>query len=428
MDSWLRYATTADGLSIAYTVLGSGPPLVRITGGLWDHAQGYQRIEPFRRQLERLAARFTHIQYDARGTGLSQRGIADFSLEAQLSDLQAVIEASGVDKVNLLSHFTGGFAGMAYAARNPDRVSNLILFRPHLRGTDYFNERAIRAMAAYREMAAEDWWGYLSTVTNRAVRFDNPELARQLAAVYNESMTPETIRRFQDDYSQIDVSDLPERIACPTLIVVDTARGAFSDDPWREVAARIPNVSLVMVRGALPLAYLDETTDAILSFLGQEAGTTARDDGGEALQVLLYMKVEQPGPSYEATLREMTRARGGLRFGPGGEGYIAAFRSAQMALETAVDIQNVFTTQGDPAGLRIGVDAVDQVVAGASGLGVAGQRAALIGNAAVPGEVLVTDVVRQLVTGKGFLFAARDAGAYEGSDEPVHVYELRWRS
>jgi pimeloyl-ACP methyl ester carboxylesterase len=429
MEPWLRYATTSDGISIAYTVVGSGPPLVRISGGLWDNAQGFQRIQPFHHQVEKLAAHYTHIQYDTRGTGSSQRGVADFSLEAQLADLEAVVEANGIERMSILSHFTGGFAGMAYAARNPDKVSKLVLFRPHLRGADYFNERAIRAMAAYRAMAAEDWWGYLTTVANRAFRFDHPDLARELAAVYNDSMTPETIRRFQDDYALIDVSDVPEKIACPTLVIVDTVRGGgFSEDTWRDVASRIPNVSLVMVRGNLPLSMLDETTDAILSFLGERPQTTERETAaGEALQVLMYVRVDHPDASYESILREMARARGAVRFATAPDGYVASFRSAQMALDSAVDVQNAFTAQGDPGGVRIGIDAVDQMAAGAEGIGLAGHRAVQLGARATAGQVLVTDVVRQLVTGKGYPFATREP-LYESSDEPVTVHELSWRN
>lgn len=427
MEPWLQYATTSDGVNIAYALAGSGPPLVRITGGLWDHAQGYWRVTPMRRQLERLCTHFTHIQYDARGTGLSQRGVADFRLEAQLRDLEAVVEASQLDQFNLLGHFTGGFAAMSYAALNPERVSRLVLFRPHLRGSDYFNDRVIRALDAYRKMAAEDWWGYLGTVTNRAMRFERPDIARQMMAVYDESMTPETILRFEQDYKQIDVTDVPERIVCPTLIVVESERSGFSEDAWREVASLIPNVSLVMVRAEMPLAHMDEVTDAILSFL-QEEKSGRMAPAAEALQVLLFMSVSGAPADYETVLREMVRARGAVSFFRASGGFVAGFRSAQMALETARDLQQAFTGQGDPAKLRIGADAVDQTSAEAEPEAASDTRAARAARAAEEGEVLVTDVVRQLVTGKGFAFLTRSERLDQGSDEPVTLHELRWRT
>jgi hypothetical protein len=172
---------------------------------------------------------------------------------------------------------------------------------------------------------------------------------------------------------------------------------------------------------------MDETTDAILSFLGEEP-QSATQGGSDALQVLLFMKVDGATSDYEAILRDMTRSRGATRFASSDNGFIASFRSAQMALGTAIDVQTAFTAQRDPVQVHIGIDAVDQTAADAISLSAAGRRAARLGASATAGEILVADVVRQLVTGKGFLFSARGPGLYEGSDEAVSVFELRWRS
>ncbi|HEY7269171.1 MAG TPA: alpha/beta hydrolase [Dehalococcoidia bacterium] len=422
MEPWLQYTTTSDGVSIAYTVAGSGAPLIRVTGGLWDHAQGYWRIAPMRLQLERFASRFTHIQYDARGTGLSQRGVADFRLEAQLADLEAVAAANNADRFALMAHFTGGFAAMAFAARHPERVSHLILFRPHLRGTDYFNANVIRAMDAYRHMASEDWFGYLGTITNRAFRFEQPDLARQLVAVYNESMTPETVQLFEEQYRDIDVSAYVERIQAPTLIVVEAGRSGFPDDPWREIASMIPNVSLQMVRAKMPLAYTDEATDAILSFAGAAVGQHEADTGG-GLEVVVFVAVGPVGAGREARLRELARSRGATRVQAEDGGFVLAFRSAQLALETAAALHAALAVPGTT--VCIGIDAVDP--SDANGDAQPSAKAAGVARLAGDGEVLVTDVVRQLVTGKGFLFGARAETVGDGEDS-TRLYQLSWQT
>jgi pimeloyl-ACP methyl ester carboxylesterase len=420
VEPWLRYANTADGVSIAYTVAGDGPPLVRITGGLWDHAQGYWRIPPMRRQLERIASQFTHIQYDARGTGLSQRGVADFRLDAQLRDLEAVVGANNLDRFDVLAHFTGGFAAMAYAARNPDRVTRLVLFRPHARGEHYFNATSIRAMAAYRQMAADDWYGYLGTVANRALRFEHPDIARRLVGVYNESMTPETIHLFEDQYREIDVTAEIEKIHAPTLIIVESGRSGFPDESWREVASLIPNMSLQLVSANMPLAYLDEATDAILSFLAERGGShlAAPPDG---LQVLLFVALDPGSTALEARIRDLVRARGALSASAEEGGLLAAFRSAQQALESATQVQ-ASARQEYSNGVRIGIDATDPGDSGARDRRPS-WRAIEAASLAGPGEVLVTDVVRQLVTGKGFQFSARPESIREGEDS-TRLYQL----
>src|SRR3972149_1604749 len=93
MEPRIQYAQTKDGVSIAYSVVGSGPPLVRVTSVLWNHVEAWWRIVPFRKMAERLAENYTFINYDARGTGLSQRGAEDFCIEARLLDLEAVLAA-----------------------------------------------------------------------------------------------------------------------------------------------------------------------------------------------------------------------------------------------------------------------------------------------------------------------------------------------
>jgi pimeloyl-ACP methyl ester carboxylesterase len=425
MEPWLRYAATADGVSIAYAVAGQADPLLRVTGGLWDHAQGYWRIAPIRRQLERLSERFTHIQYDSRGTGLSQRGAADFHLETQLLDLEAVVAANHLTRFDLLAHFTGGFAAMTYAANNPEKVARLVLFRPHLKGSDYFNSRVIRAMAGYRQMAAEDWFGYLGTVANRTMRFEHPDLARELVGVYNESMTPETIHVFEEQYRDIDVSDVPEKIQCPTLIVVDTDRSGVFEDSWRDVAALIPSVSLQMVRTDMPLAYSEAATDAIMSFLVDEKMPTRQEPDVEVMQVRLYISTAGDGSRAEGFLRERANASGAIAFETAEDGFDIAFRSAQVALDMAIDLQQTFR-DGALGALKIGIDAMD--VGG--GEEKAGQRtsarAERANRSAEGGHVLVTDVVRQLVSGKGYRFEEYPSSA-QADREPLRFFELVWK-
>ena len=374
-----------------------------------------------RRQLERFATHFTHIQYDARGTGLSQRGVADFRLEAQLADLEAVLAANELGRFILIAHFTGGFAAMAFAARHPERVSHLILFRPHLRGSDYFSARVIRAMDAYRHMADEDWYGYLSTIANRSLRFEHSDIARQLVGVYNESMTPETVQLFEQQYRDIDVSAEVERIQAPTLIVIEAGRTGFPDQPWREIAAAIPNVSVQMVTATMPLAYSDEATDLIFSFLGATS-QASQAEPAQALEVLVFVAFSEPRGGQEARLREAVRGRRVSRVVAEDGGFILAFRLPPMALETAAYLHDNLVE----GGLHIGIDAFDPSDSDPGGAGRHSAKAATAAGIASAGEVLVTDVVRQLVTGKGFLFASRPETVQQGEDA-LRLYQLSWR-
>jgi pimeloyl-ACP methyl ester carboxylesterase len=264
----LEYTETRDGARIAYSLAGQGPPLLRMQGGLWDHATGYWNVRPFAHQMARLAERYTQVMYDSRGIGLSRPGEADYRLEAQLRDVDAVVEALQLESFPILAHVTAGMAAITYSARYPEKVSKLILLQPHVRGEDYFNTIPMRALSGYRAMADEDWQGYLYTLTNRVVRFQDPSTATRLARLYDESMTPASLRLFEAHYRTLDVTHMLGAVMAQTLIIISKA-STLGRDLWQEVAAGIHASRVVEVSGDYPIGWLDETTDAIETFLEQ---------------------------------------------------------------------------------------------------------------------------------------------------------------
>ena len=77
--------------------------------------------------------------------------------------------------------------------------------------------------------------------------------------------------------------------------------------------------------------------------------------------------------------------------------------------------------------VRIGINAGEPIAEDGDLFGTTVQLARRICDHAEPGDVVVSDVVRQLAAGKGFLFADAGASALKGFDEPVRLYSLRWR-
>ncbi len=103
----IQYTKTADGVDIAFTVFGQGPPLVSAPGLGASHLQMEWDVLDMRAQLEGLAERATVVRYDPRGVGMSQRDAVDFSPEAMVLDLDAVVHRLGLERFALLgpSHF-----------------------------------------------------------------------------------------------------------------------------------------------------------------------------------------------------------------------------------------------------------------------------------------------------------------------------------
>jgi pimeloyl-ACP methyl ester carboxylesterase len=129
----VRFCTATDGVRLAYAVHGSGLPLVRVATWL-THLEFDWESPVWRHWLRRLGERHTLVRYDERGCGLSDTGIGEPSVDVWVGDLETVVDAVGLERFALLGVSQGAAVAVAYAARHPDRVSDLILYGGYARG------------------------------------------------------------------------------------------------------------------------------------------------------------------------------------------------------------------------------------------------------------------------------------------------------
>src|SRR5574341_50661 len=123
----IRFCTSRDGTRIAYATCGAGPPLVWAAS--WVHHLELDWDSPlWRPWISLLARRHTLVRYDWRGCGLSDREQVGFSFESFVGDLEAVIEAAGLEQFVLFGTAGGSAIGATYAVRHPERVSHLVLY------------------------------------------------------------------------------------------------------------------------------------------------------------------------------------------------------------------------------------------------------------------------------------------------------------
>ena len=129
----IRFCTSRDGVRFGFATCGTGPTLVAAA-----HWISHLRLDwdnPVRRAwLSMLSRRHTAHPLRARGTGLSDRDCADFSLQRQIEDLEAVVEAAKCDRFALLGLWTGGAVAIKYAVRHPGRATHLVLHACATRG------------------------------------------------------------------------------------------------------------------------------------------------------------------------------------------------------------------------------------------------------------------------------------------------------
>ncbi|HEY5639913.1 MAG TPA: alpha/beta fold hydrolase, partial [Dehalococcoidia bacterium] len=148
----IQYTNTSDGLSIAFTVLGSGAETLVSASNTWGDLQLYKAIPLYRTWFDALAERGRRVVlYDPRDMGSSEHRDSDYSERARLTDLEAVVERVGLGRFNLYGFLHGSHTATAYAVAHPDRVERLVLYQPFVRGVDFYTAVPEMAMIARME-------------------------------------------------------------------------------------------------------------------------------------------------------------------------------------------------------------------------------------------------------------------------------------
>jgi class 3 adenylate cyclase len=451
MEPRIQYAKTKDGVSIALTTHGEGMPLVWMPGVV-SHVQMEWQIPMGRQWLEALAQKRMLVRYDRRGSGLSEREVTDYSLDAHVLDLEAVVDRLGLESFALFAPAFLGLVAVAYATHHPERVSRLILWCSLSRGSD--NWRSSRAQA-FRAIRVTDWELYTESLVDLGMGLRLGEEERRAAAAFiREAVTWESYKAFMEAAEAFDVTDLLPTVRPPTLVLHRRELAFPEVGVARELASRIPDARLVLLEGTSIMPFLgdmDAVLAAIDEFLGEGEEAAAAPKVGEGLQTILFTDVEGSTAltqrlgdararevlrEHERMVREALKAHGGAEVKTMGDGFMASFSSATRALESAIAMQRAFAEHNESAEesirVRIGLNAGEPIAEddpdGRSDLfGTAVNEAARITAAAQGGEILVANVVRELAKGKDFQFADRGDVALKGFDEPVRLYEVRWR-
>jgi class 3 adenylate cyclase len=441
MEQQIRFCTTSDGTRIAYATVGQGPALVCPPGWV-SHLELNWEHESCRAFYETLGRHHTVVLYDKHGTGLSDRDRTDFCLEADVRGLEAVIDHLRLKRLALLGASQSGPITVAYAVKHPRHLTHLILYGTYARGatitTGEFKTSILSLVRAH--------WGVGSkALADIFVPGADAATSEWLARLQRESATTEMAARLLALVYEVDVSDLLPRLRVPTLVLHRRQDRAMPFRLGRELAALIPNARFVPLEGTIHLPWLgdaDSALRAIQQFLGvgQEAPAAGAFrtvlftdvEGSTALTERLGdAKAREVLRAHERIVREALRAHGGAEVKAMGDGFMASFSSATRALECAIAMQRAFAAHSEaaeePIRIRIGLNAGEPIAEQEDLFGTAVIAAARIAGEAEGGQILASDVVRQLVAGKGFLFSDRGEVALRGFEDLVRLYEVRWQ-
>jgi pimeloyl-ACP methyl ester carboxylesterase/DNA-binding winged helix-turn-helix (wHTH) protein len=246
----IRFCTTRDGVRLAYATMGRGRPFVKAANWL-THLDFDRETVVWRHWLAALSQRFRLVRYDERGCGLSDWDVADFSLEAWISDLETVVDAAGLERFPLLGFSQGGPVAIAYTVRHPERVSHLVLSGAYAQGR---RKRARTAedleLADARIELVRLAWGrpdphYRQVFVSRFLPEGTQEEWRAFDELQTRSTSSENAWRFLQEFADIDVTDLAPKVTVPTLIVCGRREPENMFEQSRLLASLIPRSRLV---------------------------------------------------------------------------------------------------------------------------------------------------------------------------------------
>jgi pimeloyl-ACP methyl ester carboxylesterase len=440
------YARSGD-VSIAYQVSGEGPFDLVVFPGWVTNVELQWEDERYAAHFERLGSFSRLIRFDKRGTGLSDRmaGIAD--METRMDDVRAVMDAAGSERAAVLGISEGGPLAALFAATYPERTLALVLYGSAPRFTrapgypyGQTREEYLAEIADYSRR-----WGTLELAADQLGSSGvepTDELIEHFARRMRQSASPGAVAQLDLMNLEIDVRDVLPTIRVPTLVLHRTGDPNVPIEGGRWMAEHIPTARLVEFPGTahgIPLgdaAPIEREIESFLVPLGTEQSSQLAEPERVLATVLFTDIVGSTAKAAElgdrrwreliaehhiAIRRELAHYRG-RELDTAGDGFFAAFDGPARAIRCGCAVSDAVRELGIDirAGLHTGeCELVDGKIGG-----IAVHIGARVAAEARPGEVLVSQTVRDLVAGSGLAFEERGATELKGVPGEWQLYAV----
>jgi RNA polymerase sigma factor (sigma-70 family) len=281
-----RFCTSPDGVGLAYAIEGQGPPLVK--AGNWMTHLDYDRQSPvWRHWVGELSRGFTLVRHDERGCGLSDREFDGTpTLETYVGDLGAVVDAAGLERFALLGLSGGGATAIEYAARNPERVSQLVLYGCFARGRSKRGEGQTEQSRLISELMRVGWGGTVPAFRQVFSSIFIPSAGEEQKRWYDDmqqaSSSGEMAARLWRSRAEIDVSDTARRITQPALVLHARQDRVIPYEEGRRLASLLQDARLVTLESDNHILQEGEPAwevflSEVRAFLGDDERASAVD-------------------------------------------------------------------------------------------------------------------------------------------------------
>ncbi len=426
----VRYARSG-GVAIAYHVVGDGDTDLVYVPDYMSNLVFHWESPYYREFYERLAQSFRLILFDKRGTGLSDHGGQFAALETRMDDLRAVLDDVGSTNPVVFSGHEGSGMAALYAASYPERVRALVLFHP---GPDFSDDssQAQQELADLRER-----WG-TRAYSDELLRHGCPTLYEReedrewFANELRLGASPAVAYALNRAFLENDLSEVLPAVRAPTLVLY--RRGSVGEEPALAVARQIPGSRSTPVSGTDYFAFFlsHDIADEIERFVRGEREPEVPDS---VLATLLFTDIvasteraaELGDRAWRDLLerhhalvrRELGRFRGEEQ-DTAGDGFFATFDGPARAIRCAQAVVDGVRELG--LELRAGVHTGECELHDGKVAGLAVSISARVAAAARPGEVLVSQTVKDLVAGTGLALEDRGERALKGVPDTWRLY------
>jgi class 3 adenylate cyclase/pimeloyl-ACP methyl ester carboxylesterase len=276
----VQFAKSADGTQIAWASVGDGPPVFKAPNYL-NHIE-YEWTSPF---WGPFLAEFAHsnrlIRFDQRGNGLSDWDIEKLSPEAMIEDMEAVVEAAGLERFALFGISQGAGFSVRYAIKHPDKVSCLILFNGFMRGRRMRGTVEDESYHNAAQMMIREGWGspnpiYRNFFTSSFLTDAPQDIKDSFDELQRVSCSAENVMRIAEMNSVMDNSELAQQIRVPTLVLHITGDNQVPVSEGRLTARLIPGAQFVELPGGNHVALkgqacFDVFFEEVRAFMAEHA-------------------------------------------------------------------------------------------------------------------------------------------------------------
>ena len=432
-----RYATTADGVSIAYQVIGEGAiDIVFVTSAFSSNVELAWEWQVTQAVLQALAARGRLVVFDRRGAGLSDSVSGELlpTLEARMEDIRTVMDAAGVGRAVLYGLEDGAAQCFAFAASYPERTQAIISMSAASRGLWSSDSPWLWTAEQWEEdiTRIEEGWGspaFVQELTELVFpgHAHDPAFVSAYGRIQRHSLRRADAVAAERMWRDTDVRHVLPLVQAPTLVMHFSGDRVESVEEGRYIADHIPGATFLELPGADHGATGD--LDVIDRFLGDLRGEEAEFD--RVLATVLFTDIVGSTQRASAlgdaawrdllerhhqTVRAMIGRYRGTEINTAGDGFLATFDGPARGIRCARAIADAVQQLG--LEIRAGLHTGEIDVSGGDVRGIAVHIGARVGALAGPSEVLVSQTVKDLVAGSGLLF--EDAGEHELKGVPDH--------